>query len=163
MALLTFACGVLFGVFTGFAVALTASLICACVGFFSGRYLSRGWVLKKIASNKKIEALDNAVADKGWKIILLLRLSSILPFMFLNYSLGLSKISFKHYILASSLGMMPGTFLSVYLGSAAGKFLLGADSMPKTPLEWALIAVGIVSTIGVTAYSTSIVKKTLSV
>ena len=160
-ALLALAAGAFFGVPVGFAVALASSLAGASAGFLAGRYLSRGGVLEKAISNKKIQALDNAVAEKGWKIVLLLRLSAICPFMLLNYGLGLSRISFKRHILVSSIGMIPGTLLYVYLGSLAGKMVFSAEPIQKTPLEWACLVVGFSLTIGMGVYATWIVKKSL--
>ncbi len=159
--LLALAAGAVFCVPMGFAVALASSLAGASGGFLAGRYLSRAWVLRNAASHKKLKALDNAVAKKGWKIVLLLRLSAIFPFMLLNYGLGLSKIRFRHYILASSIGMIPGTLLYVYLGSLAGKMVFQADHTHKTPIEWAFIAFGFSATLGIAVYSALIVKKAL--
>ena len=53
------------------------------------------------------------------KIVLLLRLSPIIPFNALNYALSLSKVKVRTYVLASFLGMLPGTAMWVYLGSLA--------------------------------------------
>lgn len=159
--LMLLAAGALFGVPMGFCLVSLSSVLSASIIFLAGRYLSRGWVLKKIASNEKIRALDDAVAEKGWKMVFLLRCSALLPFPLMNYALGLSKIRFKHYILASWIGMMPGTFLYVYLGSVAGRMFLTAEPRSKMPVEWVFIAIGFAMTAGVAFYSTRIVKKAL--
>ncbi len=91
--------------------------------------------------------------------MLLLRLSAILPFTILNYSLGLTKISFKQYCLVSSIGMIPGTLLYVYLGSLSGQIMLGGEPVQKTLWEWALIAFGFAATLVMGFYSTWMVKK----
>lgn len=160
-AVLTLAAGALFGVPMGFAVALTASLLASSGGFLAGRYLSRGWILKKVAANEKIRAVDDAVSKKGWRLVLLLRFSAILPFTVLNYGLGLSSIRFKDYFYASVIGSIPGTLLYVYLGSLAGKMVFEGDPMQKTPLELAFIAFGLAATLAMGIYSTAIVKKVL--
>lgn len=153
------AAGALFSLPMGFVVALVSSLAVSSGGFWAGRYLSRGWVIINATSNKKIQALDNLVAEKGWKIVLLLRLSAILPFTILNYGLGLSKISYKHFILASLIGMVPGTLVYVYLGSLAGKMVFEMDFMKKSPVEWTMIALGLAATLAMAVYSTLVVKK----
>ena len=158
-ALLTLAAGALFGVPIGFAVTLASLLASASGVFLAGRNLSREWVIKNVASNKKIQALDNLVAEKGWKIVLLLRLSAIFPFTILNYGLGLTKIRFKHYMLASLIGMVPGTLVYVYLGSLAGIMIFETHLKQKSPIEWALIALGLAATLGLAIYSTLTVKK----
>ncbi len=156
--LFALAAGVLFGLPLGFVVALISSLAASSGFFWAGRYLSRGWVKKIAASNKNIQVIDDLVAEKGWKIVLLLRLSAILPFSILNYGLGLSRVSYKHFILASSVGMVPGTLVYVYLGSLAGTMAFKMDLMKKSPIEWALIVLGLAATVAMAAYSTWIVK-----
>ncbi len=154
------AAGALFGVWLGFALISISFMIAASGGFLAGRYFSRGWILKKIASNEKMKRLDDLVAQKGWKMVLLLRLSATLPFVLMNYSLGLSKIKFRHYFLASLIGMVPGSLLYVYIGSVAGKMVFDPNR-PKNPLEWVLIGLGLAFTITLTIYATMIVKKAL--
>jgi uncharacterized membrane protein YdjX (TVP38/TMEM64 family) len=160
-AVLTLAAGALFGVPVGFVVALIASLSASSGGFLAGRYLSRGWILEKIASNEKIRAIDDAVSRKGWKLVLFLRFSAIVPFTILNYGLGLSNISFKDYFSASLIGSVPGTLLYVYLGSLAGKLVFEGNPMQKTPVEMVFISFGFIATIVMGIYSTAIVKKAL--
>jgi len=160
-AVLTLAAGALFGVPMGFLVALASSLLTASGEFFAGRYLSRGWVLKKVVANQKIRAIDDAVSAKGWKLVLLLRLSAICPFTILNYGLGLSRISFRDYFSASLSGSIPGTLLYVYLGSLAGKMIFEDMPMQKTPMELALILCGLAATLTMGIYSSALAKKAL--
>ncbi len=160
-AILTLAAGALFGAPFGFAVALISSLVGASAGFLSGRYLSRGWLLKKIAVSEKFTALDHAIAERGWKLVILLRLSAICPFVLLNYGLGLSKISFKHYLMASFIGSIPGTLLYAHLGSLAGKFVFEPGHLHKTSVEWVFLGIGFAMTLALGAYSAWIVNKIL--
>jgi uncharacterized membrane protein YdjX (TVP38/TMEM64 family) len=51
--------------------------------------------------------VDEALGREGFKIVLL-RLSPVFPFNFLNYALGLTKVSFGKYAFASLIGMLPG-------------------------------------------------------
>ena len=92
----------------------------------------------------------------------LLRLTAIVPFTVMNYGLGLSKIRFKHYILASWIGMIPGTLLNVYLGSLAGTLVLQEKNRQKYWIEWVFFALGIVVTLGMGIYATSKVKRALN-
>ena len=61
--------------------------------------------------------MDEAVGREGFKIVALLRLSPLFPFSVLNYALGLTRVRLRDFVLASWLGMLPGTALYVYLGS----------------------------------------------
>lgn len=77
---------------------------------FSGRAISDpGMGARLIAGNEKFNAVDEAVARDGWKIVLLTRLSPVFPFILLKYAFGLTRVSLKHYFFASWLGIIPGT------------------------------------------------------
>ena len=79
----------------------------------------RGWFERRLAGNARLVAIDRAVAEQGFKIVFLSRLSPLLPFGVVSYSFGLTNISLRRYALATWLGMTPGTVLYVYLGAAA--------------------------------------------
>ena len=97
-----------FGVPIGLLSAWTGATLGACVAFLVGRTLARDWVARKVSENPKFAAVDEAVGREGFKIVLLLRLSPVFPFNFLNYALGLTRVSFRQYALASLIGMLPG-------------------------------------------------------
>ena len=161
MPLLLLSAGTLFGGPLGFALSSFSSTLSAGFVFLAGRKLSRKWLLKKIASNQKMKALDDAVTREGWKMVLFLRLSAIFPFSLLNYGLGLSKIRFRHYILATWVGMLPGTFLYAYLGSFVGKIIFENGQRQTTVVEWSLFSFGAAVTIGIGFYAAAIVRKVL--
>ena len=54
------------------------------------------------------QAVESAVAEEGWKMVLLLRLSPVIPFALLNYMLSLTPISFPDYAWTSAVGIIPG-------------------------------------------------------
>jgi uncharacterized membrane protein YdjX (TVP38/TMEM64 family) len=163
-SLLTLGAGVLYGVVGGSVWVSLASTVGAACAFLVGRYFARGWVSQKIAGNEKFKAIDEAVAKEGWKIVGLTRLSPVFPFNLLNYSFGLTNVAFKDYVLASWIGMMPGTIMYVYLGALAGELAtIGAnDGGGRTTAEWILYGVGLVATVVVTLYVTKIAKQALN-
>lgn len=118
-SLLTMAAGFAYGPIGGLLVASPASVLAATASFVLGRTILRGWIRRKIERSPKARALDRAVARNSFKLILLLRLSPVIPFNLLNYALGLSDASLGRYMIASFVGMLPGTWLYVYLGSLA--------------------------------------------
>ncbi len=156
-SVLTIGAGALFGVVKGSILVSISSTLGATAAFLVGRYFARDWVAKKIAGNPKFAAIDKAVADEGWKIVGLVRLSPVFPFSLLNYAFGLTRVSLRDYVLASWIGMMPGTVLYVYIGSLAN-----AGARQTTPAEWALRGVGLVATIVVTVVLTRIARKALA-
>ncbi|MCH8218007.1 MAG: TVP38/TMEM64 family protein [Planctomycetes bacterium] len=161
-SLLTLGAGVVFGVIEGSVVVSVGSTLGATCAFLVGRYLARDWVGAKIAGNDKFKAIDEAVAVEGWKIVGLTRLSPVFPFNLLNYAFGLTQVKLKHYLIASWLGMMPGTILYVYIGSLAGDLAsLGSGERTRSTGEWILYGIGLAATIVVTVFVTRIAKKAL--
>ena len=103
-------------------------------------------------------AIDKAVAKEGWKIVGLTRLSPVFPFTLLNYAFGLTKVQLRHYMLASWIGMMPGTIMYVYIGSLAKA---ASGERTRTTGEWVLYGVGLLATVVVTVVVTRLAKKAL--
>ncbi|MEM8640696.1 MAG: TVP38/TMEM64 family protein [Cyanobacteria bacterium P01_G01_bin.54] len=157
-AALTLGAGAIFGVVKGSILVSIASTSAAAVAFLIGRYLARGWVAKQIENQPKFAAVDKAVAKEGWKIVGLVRLSPVFPFVFLNYAFGVTQVSFRDYVLASWIGMMPGTVMYVYLGSLAQ---LAGGAADGGVAQTVLKVVGLLATIAVTVYVTKIAKKAL--
>lgn len=162
-SILTLGAGVVFGVVLGSLYVFIAASIGASLAFLVGRYVARGWVEQKIQGNQRFKAIDKAVAEEGVKIVLLTRLSPIFPFNLLNYAYGLTKVSFKDYVIGT-LGILPGTIMFVYVGSLAQNLAtIGAEGV-ETPggVQWAIRIIGFVATVAVTIYVTKIARKALS-
>jgi uncharacterized membrane protein YdjX (TVP38/TMEM64 family) len=161
--ILTLGAGFAFGVVVGTVAISIGSTLGAAAAFLVGRYLARGLVEQKLGGNPRLRAIDQAVAAHGFRIVLLTRLSPAFPFNVLNYAFSLTKVSFKHYVLASWLGMLPGTVMYVYLGSVVGSLAeLAAGSVEKGPEYYVLLAVGLVATVVVTVYVTRLARRALA-
>jgi uncharacterized membrane protein YdjX (TVP38/TMEM64 family) len=160
-AVLTLGAGAIFGLAWGTLYASVASMLGATAAFLVGRYVARSWVAKKIEGNQTFKAIDEAVADEGWKIVGLTRLSPVFPFVLLNYAFGLTKVKLKDYFFASWIGMLPGTFMYVYIGYL-GREAAGATGGSTSTLQWVLRIVGFAATILVTVMVTRIARKALS-
>jgi uncharacterized membrane protein YdjX (TVP38/TMEM64 family) len=120
-------------------------------------------VASKIQKHPKFKAIDQAVANEGLKIVCLTRLSPVFPFNLLNYAYGVTQVRLRDYVLASWIGMLPGTLMYVYVGSLAGDLAtLGAGGRGKTAWEWALYVIGLLATVVVTAFVTHIARKALT-
>lgn len=162
-SILTLGAGVIFGVGFGSLYVFIAASIGASLAFLVGRYIARGWVEKKIEGNPRFKAIDQAVAEDGLKIVLLTRLSPVFPFNLLNYAYGLTKVTFKDYVIGT-LGILPGTIMFVYVGSLAKNLAtLGAEDM-STPsgIQWTIRIIGFLATVAVTVYVTKIARKALN-
>ena len=151
---LTFTAGALFGFWKGLILVSLSSTLGATCAFMVSRYLIRKSIEKRVLKNKKFQSIDNEIDEQGWKIVILARLSPIIPFFLLNYALGITKIRFIHFIFASWVGMIPGTTVYVLMGTMGGAFINGK----KSSFEWLLLGMGLIATILVTLLISKIVK-----
>jgi uncharacterized membrane protein YdjX (TVP38/TMEM64 family) len=159
---LTLGAGALFGVVWAFVIVTVSATLGAVAAFLVGRYLARDWVARRIAASAPLGAIDEAVAREGWKIVALTRLSPAFPFVLLNYAFGLTRVSLRHYVPATFVGMMPGIALYAYLGSLAGEVAAAAaGAHARSPWEWALYALGFGATLAVAVYVTRLARAAL--
>ncbi len=162
-SILTLGAGFLFGLPVGFAVVSAASTIGAACAFLVGRFFVRDWVESKLDSMPRFSALDRAVGERGWLIVGLTRLSPIFPFNLLNYALGVTRVSFWQFVLASWIGMMPGTVLYVYLGSVGQNLTdLAAGNLPESEYTQLLFYGGLLATAILTVVITRIATRALN-
>src|SRR6266566_9849505 len=158
-SVLTLGAGAVFGVVLGSVCVSIGATLGATAAFLVGRYLARDAIARKIEKHEKFASIDRAVASEGWKIVFLTRLSPVFLFTLLNYAFGLTRVRLSHYVLASWIGMMPGTVMYVYLGSLVN---VGAGHRQRTVGEWVLYGVGLVATIAVTVFVTRLAMKALA-
>jgi uncharacterized membrane protein YdjX (TVP38/TMEM64 family) len=162
-SLLTLGAGFAFGVVRGTIAVSLGSTLGASAAFLTGRTLLRGMIEKRVAGNPRFRAIDQAVAAQGVKIVLLTRLSPVFPFNLLNYAFGLTRVRFRDYVLASWIGMLPGTVMYVYLGSAAGSLAeLASGEVDGGWAEQTLFFVGLAATVAVTLGLTRLARSALA-
>lgn len=155
---LTLAAGALFGTLRGMLVVSVASTTAAALAFLAARHLARARVQALAGRHRAFRAVDRAIADGGWKVVGLLRLSPAMPFSVENYLFGLTAVGFWPYVLASWAFMLPGTALYVSLGHAGRAAAAGS----RSAAEWVLLAAGLAATAGLTAYLTRRARRALA-
>src|SRR5262249_40158422 len=100
-SVLTLAAGAIFGLAKGVVIVFIAAVLGSAAAFLVSRYVARGAIERRLAGNTRFAAIDRAVGAQGRKIVFLLRLSPVFPFNLLNYGLGLTKVSFADFLVAS--------------------------------------------------------------
>ncbi len=162
-SILTLGAGAIFGLVDGTIYVFVAASVGATAAFLIGRYLARGAVESRMVQNRRFAAVDRAVGDEGRRIVFLLRLSPVFPFVYLNYALGLTRVRFVDYLIGC-VGMLPGTILYVYLGKVAADAaaLAGGAADEGSALSIAFWIFGLVATAGVTFYVTSVARRALA-
>jgi uncharacterized membrane protein YdjX (TVP38/TMEM64 family) len=142
-SLLTLIGGALFGPYWGTFYNLTAATIGAMLSFLVARYLAGDWVAQKMNNQAggKMQQLINGVENEGWRFVAFTRLVPLFPFNLLNYALGLTRISFTQYSIATYICMLPGAIAYTYLGYAGKEAIAGGEGMiQKIMLAIALLA-----------------------
>jgi uncharacterized membrane protein YdjX (TVP38/TMEM64 family) len=162
-SLLTLGAGFLYGLAAGMAVVVPASVLGALLAFLLGRTVLRGPTERLLQRHPRFQAVDAAVGEEAFRVVLLLRLSPLFPFNLLNYGLGVTRVPVGTYLLASVVGMFPGTLLYVYLGTfltSAAELLSGQ----RPNAGWAgklLFAVGLVATLAAVLLVSRAARRTL--
>lgn len=121
----TILAGSVYGLMLGsFLVVLGASM--GAMGVFT---LARCWLRPQasrwLERSRHLKALQRVVSQEGLRVLLLARLSPVLPFNLLNVAYGLSDIPPLTFGLGL-IGIIPGTVLYVGLGSAVADPQAGA-------------------------------------
>jgi uncharacterized membrane protein YdjX (TVP38/TMEM64 family) len=162
-SVLTLAAGAIFGLGWGIVIVMVSAILGESGAFFLARYGIRGLVAKRLGTSPRFAGLDEALRAEGRKIVFLLRLSPLIPFNALNYLLGISRVRYADFLIAS-VGMLPGTALYVYYGKVAGDVAtLAAGAAPaKGAGYYVLLAAGLVATIVVTAIITRAARRALA-
>jgi len=159
---LTVGAGFAFGLVAGTAMVSFSSTLGAALAFLIARHIARKPVADWTSRRDSFQAIDKAIGREGWKLIFLLRLSPLIPFNLSNYFYGITAVRFWPSVLASWLGMMPGTILYVYLGAIGRAGLeTTANGTERGPLQWILLGVGLVSIIAVTVWVARIARRAL--
>lgn len=157
----TIGAGTLFGLKTGFMVVVLGANLGALCSFLLARSFLREKVAAWAAANPRFRSLDQAIGRQGFKMVLLTRLSPVFPFVLLNYFLGLTAVRTGAYVLANLIGMLPATFLFVYIGAAARDALAGEPDAVVGFYQQILKYVGLAATLAVVVIVTRVARKAL--
>lgn len=146
-SLLTLGTGFLLGFGWGLVVVSIGSTLGATAAFLVGRRLGRDWIQERIGGHERLRGVDGAIAREGLKVVILLRLSPLIPYNGLNYALSLTGVGLRDFVIGSWLGMLPGTVLYVALGAGARSLAAAMSGAGERPAAWiALGAAGLVAT-----------------
>jgi uncharacterized membrane protein YdjX (TVP38/TMEM64 family) len=113
----TLGAGLLFGPVTGTAVAVSATTVSAALAFVLARAVGRDAVAARL-THPALAAVDRRLARRGWLAVGSLRLIGPVPFPLVNYCAGLSSVRLVPYLVATAIGVVPGTIAVVVLGDA---------------------------------------------
>jgi uncharacterized membrane protein YdjX (TVP38/TMEM64 family) len=113
----TLAGGALFGIVAGSVLALIGAVVGATLAFSIGRGLGRTQVER--LAGRRVARLDEWMGRNGFLALLYARLVPVVPFNLLNYAAGVAGMSMRSYVIATAVGIVPGTIAYTALGCAA--------------------------------------------
>jgi len=112
---LSVAAGLTYGAGLGTVLVWLAAVLGACAAFWIGRALGRDGVAR--LAGPAMAKLDGWVARRGALAVLVARLVPVVPFTAVNYASGLTVVGFVPYLLATAVGILPGTVAYVVIGA----------------------------------------------
>lgn len=135
----TLSAGMLFGSAEGLTLALAATTLSAVLALWLVRALDHERVRARL-THPTVQAVDTRLARRGWLAIGSLRLIAFAPFSIVNYCAALSSVRFTPYLVATFVGIIPGTVGTVLLGDA----LTNRTSPAQLIVTAACLAVGVI-------------------
>lgn len=137
-AVLTLTGGFLFGSLVGTLYVNVGATVGATLAFLAARYLLHDWVEKKFGD--RLQAIQTGFAKDAFSYLLTLRLIPIFPFFLVNLVSGLTRIKVGTYILATSIGIIPGSFVFAFAGRQLGTIdSLSEIASPSVLLAFTLL------------------------
>ena len=158
-SVLSVGAGAVYGFWGGTALVSLASVAGALANFVSARFLLRGLMERRFAGSKKFQALNHVAVKDAWRMVILTRLSPILPHSLVSCAFGLSRIRSWRFLLASWIGFFPISAAYSYSGSVLGKATKAG--LHQGSWAWAIYALEIGLTIAVTWWITHAAHRAL--
>jgi uncharacterized membrane protein YdjX (TVP38/TMEM64 family) len=154
-SVLTIGAGALFGFVGGSIVVTIGATLTATIAFTLARTVLRKRVERMVSRNPKFAAVDRAIAREGPKIVILIRLAAVFPFLFVNYAFGLTGIRIGPYVIATLIGILPGVIAFVSLGAA------GAAAATASKTKMTFLIVGALFALAASIYVGRVAKRAL--
>lgn len=108
------AAGLVYGMFIGTAIAVAGALTGSIIAFYLARILGREAVRRKLVDNPVFSARGSQ--RFLFVAVLVTRLIPLFSFALISYAAGVTAISLWRYAIATTLGMLPMTFVFAGLG-----------------------------------------------
>jgi len=137
-AILTLTGGFLFGSLMGTFIVNIGATAGATLAFLAARYILRDWVEKKFGD--RLDAIQSGFAQNAFSYLMTLRLIPAFPFFLVNLVSGLTRVNLGTYIMATSLGIIPGSFVFAFAGRQLGSInSLSEIASPPVLLAFTLL------------------------
>ncbi len=147
-AVMTLAGGFLFGTWEGGGLVVVAATIGATIIFLAARTALHDLISRRVGA--RVRAMEAGFRKNAFNYLLVLRLIPVFPFFLVNLGAGLLGVSLRTYVLATAIGIVPGTFVYAGLGNGLGAIFEQGGSPDlglifKPAVFWPLIGLAVLS------------------
>jgi len=111
--------GFVFGRFVGTTLVVVAATVGATLLFLAARYLFAERARKRLGAWG--ERINAGFTRNAFSYLLFLRLAPAFPFFLVNLAPAFTTMPLRTYVLATFIGIIPGSFVFVNLGQALGR------------------------------------------
>lgn len=137
-------------------------LLASYIGYQAASFIDNGKFMQTISGKKGVKEWLDRLKSNQWSIIVLARLSPILPFAIMNVVLSIVKIDLVKFIICSFVGMFPRTVMTVWVGTQASAFRnLMEENNENQYVRLAMVALIVISFAGLFYYVMKAFKKTV--
>lgn len=112
------ASGAVFGWQVGLLLSMIGNALGFVINYFLVKKLGYTWVHQKFP--QVVEMIEQFESKYGWQSILVFRMTPVLPFDWISYVCGLTKVNFWVFFTASLLGNLPGVLALTMVGAGVG-------------------------------------------
>lgn len=144
------AAGAIYG-WWGIPIAYAGAVLGALVAFWIARGFGHKHVRRLCEKRPIARAIMQVMVSGGFRLVLLVRLSGMLPFAVQNYSFGITGVNWRDYLVASMIGLIPGAVIKVWIGKVGMDVLQGGDTIADRLQTYSLI-IAVVLTLIMVAY-----------
>jgi len=148
--------GAVFGVVKGTLLAMLSALVGGTLAFLIGRHFAREQVARRVAKHPLLASIDRVIGEDGMKLVFLLRLSPAVPFVLSNYTLGVTRVRLRDFVMGT-FGLVPIVAMYAAFGNAAGS--VTADGRPA--VSPSIMAGGVIATVVLGLLLARIVQRAL--
>lgn len=144
---LSVAAGALFGVWRGSMLVFVSATLGAMAAYGVARMLAGTRLVAWVMKDRRVAVVRRAVAGEGAWVQFLLRLSPVVPYVLLNYALGLSRVRVRDFLLAC-FGMIPTIVMYAYYGRVVGDVakIAAGIAPPRGRDYYILLVIGLIAT-----------------
>ncbi len=132
-----------FGPVMGALVAAPGACLGSCAGFVLGRTLLHGPVARRLARDRRLGLIAGALRRRGREVVMLLRLSPLVPFPVLAHVAGATPMRLRDFAAGSLLGVLPSSVVAAWLGSLVPS---ARQAVAPAPGSWPALAALIAAT-----------------